>query len=129
MKNFSVLFAFSILFSTSAMAKEKCYLQPQFGSRNSLGMMIHVYNIGDPFVLETDDWQDCFTAAVDRAASLPYRKLVKVSPTLADVYYIFIKWSFNDGYVFDSGGRVNSNTDDSDVQQGDRRVHNSGSLF
>lgn len=127
-----------IITSLPLIASEKCKIQGHasiFLENGSIYRNIKIPN--QRFITRTNSWEDCYAFALKKAKSFRstivlnvsgWRVLGESADTLA---YISYDWTFNDGYVFDTSGKITKYTDkfESSPIDGDLRYFSDGTIF
>ncbi len=132
----SYLLSLGWFLSFSVFAKEKCTIEVKSViPMSNGGWSLETKVRAGVYISEVSTWQDCYRLALDAAKKLVDKFPVELGGTkdqpeiIRAQAYLFVNWTFNDGYIFDSSGKVTKYTDDDNFQLGDRRKLENGSFF
>lgn len=134
-----------ILFSVSSLqANERCTLDKKVISSHRGYKKLFTTVIENNFKVKiVRSWGECFQYAVKESYKMESQigeyssvhllnnsegKLTKTKLQF-DRGYLFVKWSYNDSYLWDTSGEVNKYTDINIVTSGDVRATSDGDLL
>jgi hypothetical protein len=77
---------------------------------------------GHKFEVRSESWEECYLKAIE---------IAKETQAYSISYPVYFKWNFNDGYLYDTKGKVSHYTDQfvKAPQKGDQRYFANGSRF
>lgn len=138
MKKFIILSTLGLLCAFSAQASSRCETSLNVTIFKTDGSIFSDRKIsGETKTIRTKTWEDCYNYAIER--SKEYRETVflelsgrRISGGTAEALgYLFIEWTFDDGFFVDTDGKVTKYTDDFELSplDSDLRYFYDGTLF
>lgn len=132
MKTVLQIMLFLVFMGSLAQASEHACTLRASAKVYRAGVLVDV-KLQDPSnsrVVKSKNWEDCYAYALQFADQYE-TFLVGKSSDEDFAAYIYIKWIFDDGYLFDTTGEVTSYTKDysSNPQKGNQKYFKDGVLF